>query len=123
MQIVVAIFESRGLAEDACKRLQTEGVPRDEISLSVLRETGPVPSTAQSELAALEVDPLVLGNVRENFVSFIRNGETAVLVRAATEAEVEFAATTMRQYTPLTIETLELPAAERASSDGVRQGS
>jgi hypothetical protein len=91
-QIVVAVFESRGIALDAYHRLHTEGVPKADTALRVLKEIGPVPATMEPELAALEVDPLVFGNVQETFAPYIRNGETAVLVRAYSDAEVEFAA-------------------------------
>jgi hypothetical protein len=106
VQFVVGLFESRGIAEDAAHRLHTEGVPRAEIAVRVLREIAPVPPSVESELAALSVDPLVFGNVRDTFVRFIRNGETAVLVRTATDADVEFAASTLRQYAPMAIEVI-----------------
>jgi hypothetical protein len=82
----------------------------------VLKEVGPIPPTSQPELGALEVDPLVRGNVRETFARFIRNGETAVFVRALTDEQVEFAAEVIRQYVPITIEVLSLPARPAAPS-------
>jgi hypothetical protein len=54
------------------------------------------------------VDPLVLGNVRETFARFIRNGETAVFVRALTDEQVELAADTPKQFAPITIEIVPL---------------
>jgi hypothetical protein len=45
----------------------------------------------------LEVDPLVLGNVRETFARFIRKGETALLVSAET---AQFATDIMPLYAP-----------------------
>jgi hypothetical protein len=107
---VVALFQSSGIAEDARNRLKTEGVPGSEIALNVLKETGPIPATVADELEALSVDPLVWGNVRETFVSSIRNGETAVLVRAVTNEQVEFAADTLRQYAPIGLDTIPLAA-------------
>ena len=56
----------------------------------------------------MEVDPLVIGNARQTFARFIRNGETAVFVQAQTDEEVEFAATTIKQYAPITIEVIPL---------------
>ena len=79
---VVALFQSSGIAEDARNRLKSDGVLGSEIALNVLNSTGPIPPTVADELEALSVDPLVWGNVRETFASSIRNGETAVLVRA-----------------------------------------
>ena len=105
-RIVVGLFESRGTAEDACNRLRTEGVPHSEIALHMLKEISPTPSTMRAELAALSVDPLVLGNVRDTYAPYIRNGETVVLVRAANDADVEFATDTLRQYAPVKVETL-----------------
>jgi hypothetical protein len=107
---VVALFQSSGIAQDARNRLKTEGVPGSEIALDVLRPTGPIPPTVADELEALSVDPLVWGNVRETFANFIRNGETAVLVRAGTDEQVEFAADTLRQYAPITLDTIPLAA-------------
>jgi hypothetical protein len=59
----------------------------------------------------MEVDPLMFGNVRETFARFITNGETAVMVRAHTDAEIEFAATIMRLYEPVAVEIMTLHAA------------
>jgi hypothetical protein len=116
---VVALFQSSGIAEDARNRLKTEGVPGSEIALEILKPRGPIPPTVADELEALSVDPLVWGNVRETFASFIRNGETAVLVRALTDEQVEFAADTLRQYAPVGLDTIPLaaePALVRALS-------
>src|SRR6478609_3794367 len=97
LKFVVALFESKGIAEDACNRLRTEGVPPADISLMLLHETAP--------LAAVETspDPLLLDDVRYRFAEFIRNGETAVFVRTQNEAEIDLAVDTIRQYAPLRI--------------------
>jgi hypothetical protein len=101
---VVGLFASKGIAEDACNRLRTEGVPVRDISLMLLRETAPAPASVQTELDALAVDPLVIGNARESFAPYIHNGETAVFVRAQSEADVDLAASTIRQYSPMRIQ-------------------
>jgi hypothetical protein len=106
--LVVGLFPSSGIALDAVHRLVTEGVAPRNIAHRVLKEVGPIPSTLEPELAALEVDPLVIGNARQTFARFIRNGETAVFVQAQTDEEVEFAATTIKQYAPITIEVIPL---------------
>jgi hypothetical protein len=98
LKFVVALFESKGIAEDACNRLRTEGVPPADISLTLLRETAPLAATE-----APSPDPLLLDDVRHPFAEFIRNGETAVFVRAQTEAEIDLAVDTLRQYAPLRI--------------------
>ena len=103
VKFVVALFESKGTAEDACNRLRTEGVPPGDISLMLLRETAPLPAAVEPVVEGLSVDPLVVGDVRNTFAPFIRNGETAVFVRAHNEAEIDLAVDTMRQYAPLRI--------------------
>jgi hypothetical protein len=106
VKFVVGLFPSKGIAEDACNRLRTEGMPAQDIALLMLRQTAPAREveTVQDELAALSVDPLVLGNARDSFATYIRNGETAVFVRAHSEADVELASGTIRQYAPIRIE-------------------
>jgi hypothetical protein len=91
----------------------TEGLPRRDIAFRVLKEVGPVPPTSEPELEALQVDPLVIGNARETFARFIRDGETAVFVRAVTDEQVEFARGVLRLYVPITIEVLPLPEGPR----------
>jgi len=110
-RLVVGLFHSSGIAEDAVHRLMTEGVSPQDIAHRVMKELGPIPPTLEPELAALEVDPLVVGNIREGFAQFIRNGETAVFVRALTDEQVELAADVLKQYVPITIEVV--PLAER----------
>ena len=56
----------------------------------------------------MEVDPLVIGNVREGFASFIRNGETVVFVRALTDEQVEMAVDVLKQYLPVAVEIMPL---------------
>jgi hypothetical protein len=106
VKFAVGLFESKGIAEDACNRLRTEGVAADDIMLLLLRETAPLPATVEPELAALSVDPLILGNVRNTFAPFIRNGETAVFVRTRVEDEVDLAVGTMQQFAPVRIEVV-----------------
>lgn len=105
-QMVVGIFESQGLAQDARNRLRTEGVADADMALVVLREIAPLPASSREELAALSVDPLVLGDVEKNFAHYIKNGETALLVRAASEADVQFATDVLALYAPVAIEIL-----------------
>jgi hypothetical protein len=103
-QFVVGLFESRGIAEDAFNRLKTEGVPAANISLLLLHQfASPVPAAMTPELEALAVDPLIIGDVRESYAPFIRNGETALFVRALSEADIDFAADIIKLYAPLRI--------------------
>jgi hypothetical protein len=108
-RLVIGLFHSSGIAEDAVYRLITEGVAPQDIAHRVLKETGPIPLVLQPELAALELDPLVIGNARESFARFIRNGETAVFVRALSDEQVGFATDVLKLYLPMTIEVVPLP--------------
>jgi hypothetical protein len=108
-RLVVGLFHSSGIAEDAIHRLITEGIAPRDIAHRVLKEAGPIPPVLQPELAALDVDPLVVGNARQSFVQFIRNGETAVFVRALNDRQVEFATDVLKLYLPITIEVIPLP--------------
>ena len=47
-RLVVALFHSSGIAEDARNRLKTEGVPGNEIALRVLKPRGPIPPMSQT---------------------------------------------------------------------------
>jgi len=107
-RLVIGLFHSSGIAEDAVYRLITEGVAPQDIAHRVLKETGPIPLVLQPELAALELDPLVIGNARESFARFIRNRETAVFVRALSDEQVEFASDVLKLYLPMTIEVVSL---------------
>ena len=102
-RIVVGLFESEGIAEDARNRLETEGVPASDIFLKVLKEIGPIPSTMEPELDAGFLGPVILGNFRESFATYIRNGETLVCVRAPTDERVELAVDTLKQYAPVEV--------------------
>jgi hypothetical protein len=115
-RLVVGLFHSSGIAEDAVHRLITEGVAPRDIARRVLKESGPIPPTLQPELAALEVDPLVVGNARETFARFIRDGETAVFVRVLGDAGVEFAGDVLRLYLPMAIEVVPLTEGPEAPS-------
>jgi hypothetical protein len=108
MWIVAGLFESRGIAEDAGNRLRAEGMPDGKIAIRTLRETGPVPKTVDAELAALSLDPMVLGDVRHKFVDHIRNGETLAIIGAESTAEIKFAEETMSLYGPIAIEVLNV---------------
>lgn len=107
-QFVVGLFASKGIAEDACNRLKFEGVPAHDISLLLLHEiASPVPATVRSELEGLSIDPLIIGDVRDSYASYIRNGETAVFVNTHSEEEAALAAETLKLYAPLRIRVVE----------------
>jgi non-ribosomal peptide synthetase component F len=105
-RLVVGLFPSSGIALDAYHRLRTEGVAASRLAHRVLKEIAPVPPPVAAELQGLAVDPLVLGDVRHTFARFIRNGETAVFVRAEDDGAAQFAADILKLYAPLAIETV-----------------
>jgi hypothetical protein len=110
LRIVVGLFQSEGIAEDACNRLKIEGVPATDIVRKVLKEIGPPPQAMEPELAAGFLGPFILGEFRKTFAPYIRNGETLVCVQAATDERVEMAVDLLKLYTP--IEVKVVPAAE-----------
>jgi hypothetical protein len=115
LKFVVGLFESKGIAEDAINRLRHEGVPTGNIFPMVIHEIAPSPAAVSPAIEALSVDPLVVGDVRGTFAPFIRNGETAVFVRATSEDEVDLAVATIQQYAPIRIRVV-------ASSEGAPLG-
>ena len=114
---VVGLFQGKGTAEDACHRLRTEGVPEHLISLLVLHEVAPLPQVISPAVEALSVDPLVLGDARQTFAPYISNGETAVFVAAVSDADIEQAVDTMRQYAPIQIQIIEAAAGQSVSRE------
>jgi hypothetical protein len=104
--LIIGLFPSSGIALDAYHRLRTEGVPASRLAHRVLKEVGPVPTSVQAELEALQVDPLVFGDARNTFAHLIHNGETAVIVQVTDDQEAEFATDILKLYTPLAIETV-----------------
>jgi hypothetical protein len=108
-RIVVGLFESEGIAEDARNRLKTEGVPASDIFLKVLKEIGPIPSTMEPELEAGFLGPVILGNLRDSFAHYIRNGETLICVQTLTDERVELAVDTLKQYAPLEVKVVAGP--------------
>jgi hypothetical protein len=109
-RIVVGVFQSEGIAEDARNRLQTEGVPAGDMVLKVLKEIGLIPEAMEPELDAGFLGPMMLGNFRQDFAQHIRNGETLLCVRAPTDEWVELAVDTLKQYAPLEVKVV--PPAE-----------
>ena len=102
-RIVVGVFQSEGIAEDARNRLKTEGVSAGDVVLKVLKEIGPIPSTMEPELGVSFLGPVILGNFRKSFAHYIRNGEMLVCVQALTDEQVELAVGTLKQYAPIEV--------------------
>ena len=112
LKIVVGLFESEGIAEDARNRLRTEGIPASDLVLKVLKKIGPIPSVMEPELDASFLGPVILGNFRDSFAHYIRNGETLLCIQAPTD-RVELAVETLNQYAPIDINVV--PAGEDPS--------
>ncbi len=109
-RIVVGVFQSEGIAEDARNRLRTEGVPDNDVALRVLKEIGPIPATMAPEMDAGFLGPVMLGNFREGFAHHIHNGETIVCVQALDDARVELAVDTLKLYAPVEVKVVDSPA-------------
>jgi hypothetical protein len=112
-EFVVGLFQSKGIAEDACNRLRTEGVPDELVSLLVLHDIAPMPQVLSPAVEALSIGPMVIGDVRNTFAPFIHNGETVIFVAVESEADIEQAVYTIRQYSPVKISVVA--AAEGAA--------
>lgn len=106
---VVGLFRARGQAENARNRLKTEGVPEDQLVLKVLKETAPVPPATQLELDTMStLDPFfaLLGGLRHEYVTYIRNGETALMVRGLAADEVEDISRILGFFDPLRVDVI-----------------
>ncbi len=112
-QIVIGLFDGLGTADDVRNRLVYEGVPEADIALRVLKQVEPMPPSMAPETSKFAVDILFSTTVREKYAPLIRNGETAVCVRAHSEEEAETAINTMRQFAPIEVDRLE-PSEEEA---------
>ena len=112
-RIVIGLFEAIGTAEDVRNRLIYEGVPDADIALRVLTQAEPMPPSMAVETSKFGVDMLFSTTVREKYAPLIHNGETAVCVHAQSDAELETAINTMRQFAPLEVDCLD-PSEEHA---------
>src|SRR5258708_36609650 len=85
LKCVVGLFESRGIAEDAVNRLKYEGVPATNVFVLLMHETTAGAAAAMTpELAELEGDPFVVGQVLEAGAPLIPNCETPQIGAART---------------------------------------
>jgi hypothetical protein len=104
------LFRVRGSAENAHNRLKTEGLAsEDRMTIKVLKETAPLPPSTKMELDTLRsLDPIfdILGGLRHEYVSSIRNGETALMVRGVASEAVEDVARVLRFFDPLRVDVI-----------------
>ena len=113
-RIVIGLFDAIGTAEDVRNRLIYEGVPDADIALRVLSHTEPMPPSMVVETSKCAVDMLFSTTVREKYAPLVHNGETAVCVHAQSDAELETAINTMRQFAPIEVDRLALTEEEEA---------
>jgi len=78
------------------------------MSLKVLKETAPLLPSRQEELNTLSLDPIfdILGGLRHDYVRFIRNGETALIVRGLTRDGAEDVARILGFFEPLRVDMI-----------------
>jgi hypothetical protein len=105
-RIVLGLFPGIGDAEDVRNRLHTEGIASRNIRMKVLRKVEPLPEIVL-ELEESTVDLFFGSALSDRYSEFIHNGETAVWVHIRSAEDHETAINTMRQYAPITIETIE----------------
>lgn len=110
-RIVVGVFESKGEAENASHRLVSEGIPEQDVSVRVLRATGPVPHTMEPELKSIQIDPFFwfLGGLTDHYLDLITNGETAVCVEVRQDDQAEAAASILMMFEPQRVDVVTLP--------------
>jgi hypothetical protein len=105
-QIVIGLFATLGDAEDVRHRLAYEGVPQSDIELKVLRKVEHRPESLAPKREESFIDWIFGTDLPEKYVTLVRNGETAVCVRAHSDEEAAIAANTMRQFAPLDVDTV-----------------
>jgi hypothetical protein len=106
---VVGLFRARGDAENARNRLKTEGLAsEDRMVLKVLKETATPTGITKMELDSLSLDPFfdILEGLRHEYVSCIRNGETALKVRELTADAAKDVARILGYFDPLRVDVI-----------------
>ena len=118
---VVALFRTRDAAENARNRLRTEGVAEERIVFKVLREqTSSVPSTTEAELETLSVDPFfaILGDLKQDYVGQIRNGETLIVVHRVSRDTAADVARVLQYFRPLRVDIVPQSATSKYAGAG-----
>ena len=105
---VIGLFRTSGSADNARNRLKTEGFSEDRIMLKVLKETAPARTAIPEELATESLNPFVaiLGDLLQPYVSYIRNGETVLLVRGLANNDAEDVARILQFFDPLRVDLI-----------------
>jgi hypothetical protein len=105
---VIGLFRTSGSADNARNRLKTEGFSEDGIMLKVLKEAAPARTAIPEELVTESLNPFIdiLGDLLQPYVSYIRNGETVLLVRGLSNDDAEDVARILQFFDPLRVDVI-----------------
>jgi hypothetical protein len=105
---VIGLFRTSGSADNARNRLKTEGFSEDQIMLKVLKEIAPAKTAIPEELVTESLNPFVdiLGDLLQPYVSYIRNGETVLMVRGLSDNDAEDVARILQFFDPLRVDVI-----------------
>jgi hypothetical protein len=105
---VVGLFRTSGSADNARNRLKTEGFSEDRMMLKVLKETAPARTAIPEELETEDLNPFfaILGDLVQPYVSYIRNGETVLLVRGLADNDAEDVARILQFFDPVRVDLI-----------------
>jgi hypothetical protein len=105
---VIGLFRTSGSADNARNRLKTEGFSEDRMMLKVLKEAAPARTAIPEELVTESLNPFVdiLGDLLQPYVSYIRNGETVLVVRGLTNNDAEDVSRILQFFDPLRVDVI-----------------
>jgi hypothetical protein len=106
--IVVALYESKGEADNARHRLVSEGINEGDIGERVLHEVGPLPLTMEPEIVTMNADPFdnLFFDIRKSYEAYIKNGETALAVMVPDDEQAEAVESIMMMFEPVRVDRL-----------------
>jgi len=109
---VIGLFRTSGEADNARNRLKTEGYSEDRIALKVLKDTAPARTAIPEELETMSLAPVffIPGELRDLYLSSIRNGETVLTVGGLSNDDVEDVQRILLFFEPLRIDVIPKPA-------------
>ena len=107
-RMVIGLFRTSGSADNARNRLKTEGFSEDLIMLKVLKEIAPAKTAIPEELVTESLNPFVdiLGDLLQPYVSYIRNGETVLVVRGLPNNDAEDVSRILQFFDPLRVDVI-----------------
>ncbi len=101
---VMGLFKTSGSADNARNRLKTEGFCEDRIVLKVLKQIASARAAIPEELDTESLSPLL--GIWGDLVSYIRNGETVLLVRGLAGNDAEDVARILQFFDPLRVDLI-----------------